>query len=129
MSLKYITQIETNKKIIDKYLKKYSEEEKKDIIYELSYMKQEKTLKEIVEFLKTSSFGLRHPDFIEISKKIEETDMFMDKPFDISEGINECSKCKSKRTISYAKQNRSGDEGMTVYVSCIDCKYRYTMNS
>ena len=30
MSLKYITQIETNEKIIDKYLKKYSEEEKKD---------------------------------------------------------------------------------------------------
>ena len=32
-----------------------------------------------------------------------------------------CRKCKSKQCTHYQLQTRSGDEGMTTYVACIDC--------
>jgi DNA-directed RNA polymerase subunit M/transcription elongation factor TFIIS len=128
--MNFITTKKKNKTILSKHLLKYPKDERKDILYELSFMKLEKkSLPDIFTCLKESKIGFFHDDFLDISKKIKETDMFMNKPFDITEGVNECSKCHSKRTISYGKQNRSGDEGMTVYVTCIDCKYRYTMNS
>lgn len=102
-----------------------------DVIYEVGFMiKQENNnLKEAFDLLKNGKLFKNHPNFIDISKKMLEMDQFMDKPFEVSEGVNTCNKCKSNRTLSYNRQTRSGDEGMTVYVFCIDCKYRYTMNS
>jgi len=102
-----------------------------DIIYELGFMtKCEKiSLKKVLEMLKKDRISFSHPNFDTISKRIVEMDHFMDKPFEAEEGVNVCGKCSSKRTISYSRQTRSGDEGMTVYVFCIDCKSRYTMNS
>jgi DNA-directed RNA polymerase subunit M/transcription elongation factor TFIIS len=64
--------------------------------------------------LKDSKLGLSHPDFSVVAKKMEETDLFMNKNFETVEGVNECSKCKSKRTISFTKQVRSADEGASV---------------
>jgi len=102
-----------------------------DVAYEVGFMLKEekKNLKETFDLLKNGKLFKNHPNFIDISKKMKEMDQFMDKPFEVSEGVNTCNKCKSTRTLSYNRQTRSGDEGMTVYVFCIDCKYRYTMNS
>lgn len=124
-SLKFISRKKQNQKIISKYIKNNDE------IYELAFQIKEdkKDLKDVFQLLKNSKLGLNHDNFYEISKRIEETDTFINKPFDVSEGVNECSKCKSKRTISYTKQMRSADEGQSVIVTCIDCKYRYIMNS
>jgi DNA-directed RNA polymerase subunit M/transcription elongation factor TFIIS len=102
-----------------------------DVLYEVGFLiKQEKIpLKETFDLIKNGKLFKNHPNFDHIGKKMKEVDEFMDKPFQVEEGVNICSKCSSKRTLSYNRQTRSGDEGMTVYVFCIDCKFRYTMNS
>ena len=124
------------KKKINSYLNTYNTDnsldkvDELDVIYEVGFMlKDNKNLKDTFDLLKNGKLFKKHPSFVDISKKMKEMDEFMDKPFEVSEGINSCNKCKSNRTLSYNRQTRSGDEGMTVYVFCIDCKYRYTMNS
>jgi DNA-directed RNA polymerase subunit M/transcription elongation factor TFIIS len=123
--------IDILKKYIRSYLINIDDTTVNDVIYEVGFLlKQEnKTLKEVFDLLKGGKLFKNHSNFVEISKKLREMDEFMDKPFEVTEGVNVCNKCKSSRTLSYNRQTRSGDEGMTVYVFCIDCKYRYTMNS
>jgi DNA-directed RNA polymerase subunit M/transcription elongation factor TFIIS len=126
--------VEVLKKYINNYVSFNQENEnlnELDVIYEVGFLlKNEKeSLKTTFDYLKTNKLFKNHPNFIDISKKLKEMDEFMDKPFEVTEGVNICNKCKSSRTLSYNRQTRSGDEGMTVYVFCIDCKYRYTMNS
>lgn len=36
-----------------------------------------------------------------------------------------CRKCKGKNCTYYMQQVRSADEPMTIYVTCIDCSYRW----
>jgi len=86
-------------------------------------------LKTLYDAMKSDKLGLHHKDFTEIAKKMDETDTFMNRPFDVSEGVNQCSKCKSFRTISFSKQIRGGDEGSHVFITCIDCKFRFSINS
>jgi len=101
-----------------------------DTLYEMCFMKENGSdLKTIFSCLKQGSLGLNHLLFDNVSKKMKEADLYSQKPFDVTEGVETCSKCKSIRTISYGKQTRSSDEGATVFVFCIDCKYRYFMNS
>ena len=128
--LKHISHKKDNKLLLLKYLKKYSEEDAHAIIYEMSVMAQDgKKLTEIFKCLKEGKFGFEHTDFVDIAKKIKETDSFMLNSFEVEEGVNECSKCKSKRTISYSKVTRGLDEGLSCFVYCIECKHRYMMNS
>ena len=119
------------KKCIQAYLEENKDTSEEDLIYEIGFLvkSEKKTLKEAIDFVRKKKISFSHPNFENISKRIIEMDHFMDKPFEAEEGVNTCNKCSSKRTISYSRQTRSGDEGMTVYVFCIDCKSRYTMNS
>lgn len=123
--LKFVSLKKENQQLISKYTSSV------DDIYEMAYKVKidQQPLQDVFKSLKSSTLGLKDKNFYEISKRIEETDTFMNKPFDASEGVNECGKCKSKRTISYTKQMRSADEGQSVVITCIDCKYRYILNS
>lgn len=120
-----------NKKRILSHLSGFSNTEKRDKLYEMAFQMQEDDLdlQHTFKSLKDSKLGLSHPDFSVVAKKMEETDLFMNKNFETVEGVNECSKCKSKRTISFTKQVRSADEGASVFITCIDCKHRFIMNS
>jgi DNA-directed RNA polymerase subunit M/transcription elongation factor TFIIS len=120
-----------NKKLILSHLSRYEDTDKLDKIYEMAFQMQEDghDLKKIFQGLKEEKLGLSHSDFSIVSKKMEETDLFMNKNFETVEGVNECGKCKSKRTISFTKQVRSADEGASVFITCIDCKHRFILNS
>ena len=129
--LSLLSRKKDNKKLILSHLSHYDDTDKLDKIYEMAFQMQEDghDLKHIFQSLKESKLGLSHPDFSVVSKKMEETDLFMNKTFETEEGVNECGKCKSKRTISFTKQVRSADEGASVFITCIDCKHRFIMNS
>lgn len=87
--------------------------------YELSFLKDQHKLKKII---RDGAYGFGHPCFSEFAKIKKEQDEFMQKPFEVEEGIFTCTACGSKKTLSYAKQVRSCDEGMSVFVTCIKCK-------
>jgi DNA-directed RNA polymerase subunit M/transcription elongation factor TFIIS len=128
--MQFLSHKKENQEKIRNVLQSIYPDEVDDIIYEMSFEKiNGKDLKAVFEMAKEKKLQFQHPSFEKISIKIEETDTFINRPFDTVEGVNECTKCHSKRTISYSKQTRSSDEGASVFVQCIDCKYRYMMNS
>ena len=64
-------------------------------------------------------------EFDDIDDKIVERDDFINNPYTIDEGVLECEKCGSKKTISTTKQTRSGDESTTVFAMCISCNSKW----
>ena len=142
--LSHIKTSRKNRQQLLSQLQHFTEDKQTDLIYEMAFhleavdptkdpskdpSKDPVTLKTLYHAMKSDKLGLHHKDFTEIAKKMEETDTFMNKPFDVSEGVNQCSKCKSFRTISFSKQIRGGDEGSHVFITCIDCKFRFSINS
>lgn len=84
-------------------------------------------IEELFLYMKEKNIGLDHEKFNNVKNKIQENDDFISNPPQVEEGVIECSKCKSKRTISFSKQTRSGDEACTVFVRCAECHYQFRM--
>lgn len=70
-----------------------------------------------------------HPLFDGVRKKINETLLFQTNSFELQDGVEQCRKCGSYKTLSSAKQTRSADEGATVFTQCLKCKHRSVKNS
>lgn len=88
-------------------------------------LKQNKNLIEIFRTLSEQQMDWNDVKFNDCKKKIEEYDMFIEKPFEIEDGVIECNKCGSKQTYSYTKQTRSGDEATTVFSVCARCNAKW----
>lgn len=43
------------------------------------------------------------------------------------DGMFQCRKCKSRKTVYYQLQTRSADEPMTTFVTCCKCNFRWKM--
>lgn len=59
-----------------------------------------------------------HPMYDEYHSKTKERDEYLLNPIKVEEGLFTCDNCGSKRTYSFAKQTRGGDEKTTIFVSC-----------
>lgn len=120
-------------KIIHKHVSKtrpYSIDKYKNFVYEIAILLQNRTKFDcIVKMIDSDKFGWGNENFQQISYLIEEQNNFIKNPFEVEEGIFECKAyiketgkiCGSKRVYSYAKQDRSSDEGTSVYATCMSC--------
>ena len=78
---------------------------------------------------KKGNITWNHPTYNDLWKEEQEEDSFIVNGFEVEEGILECNKCGSKKVLSYSKQVRRADEGVTVYSKCINCKTQWVVNS
>lgn len=85
------------------------------------------SLKEFFSTIKKKKFVYEHGNFDIIRKEIQEEEDFILNPPVVDEGVIQCKRCKSSRTISFNKQTRSGDEAVSVFVRCVDCGAQFRM--
>jgi DNA-directed RNA polymerase subunit M/transcription elongation factor TFIIS len=71
----------------------------------------------------------RQAEFEEYRTKLEEEYYFQSNPIDFEEGVLDCFRCGSKKTISFQRQTRSADEGATTFAQCVECKHRWRHNN
>lgn len=97
------------------------------IMHEIStlFLDKTKTLPEILKCIKTNKLIWNNDFFDVFEKSLIEQDNFIISPFEIDEGVLECNKCNSKKTFSYTKQTRAGDESTTVFAVCANCKAKW----
>jgi len=108
-------------KLIEKYKKDEDEDEYKEFLYHILNEKNH-------ENILNSKIGLCHT-FFDLYKTIEEEENeFITNPMVVDDGVFECPKCDSKRTISWGKQIRSGDEGTSVFAKCIQCNHNWRIS-
>ena len=102
----------------------------KNLTYEICILLSKKTkLNTISNIIKNKQVFWGHSNFNEISSLIQEQNDFIKNPFEVEEGIFQCKAfdiktqtiCGSRRVYSYAKQDRSSDEGTSVYAQCMKC--------
>ena len=101
------------------------------VVYQTSYdIKKAKDNKQsmipVLKNLKENNSGWNHLCYESSKFKQQEQDDFLVNPFHVEEGVNECKTCKSKRVISYQIQERSCDELMTTYCTCIKCGIQWS---
>lgn len=103
-----------------------SEEEYRNNILQLIYdIRDNKPLNELYEQILNKNIGWKHPNMKEFIFEEFENDNFIMKPFEVEEGIQQCS-CGSKRVFSYQKQVRSADEPMSLFSTCCACGKKWS---
>ncbi len=61
----------------------------------------------------------------ELAENQRMRDDFITKPMEVEEGVEPCPRCGCKKSYSYQKQVRSGDEGMSTFCTCANPKCRH----
>ena len=87
----------------------------------------------ILQYIQSKKIGWDHPNFQIMADKIAEQNDFIKNPFEVEEGVFQCKAinsatgiiCGSRRVFSYTKQDRSCDEGTSVYCECVACKAKW----
>ena len=126
---KYITS-EKNVKLLEKNVNEVTnnQEDYKKLILELvNHKRGGMSSKDILKLLKSKKVLEDGSVYEEYRLKLKEHDGFLIKPFEVDEGVLECGKCGSNKTISYTKQTRSGDESTSVFALCYNCNNKWKM--
>ena len=122
-ALKSVLSIQKNIDIIEKniFQKSTSLDQYQDFCMTVvSKIKQGDKLGSILTHIKNNNMGFESDYFKPVRDTLDEQQSFIENPFEVDEGVMEC-KCGSRKTISFSKQIRSGDEGTTVFAKCVDC--------
>lgn len=102
----------------------------KDIVYQtINDLSNNVQLDKIIENIKKDKVGWNHTLFKDIQNILDEQDSFIENPFEVEEGVQQCkafntktgTTCNSKRVIYYQRQERGADEPMTTYNTCYSC--------
>lgn len=83
----------------------------------------------IQNVLEKGYVGWNNPTFSHLKHTQEEYDKYTKMPFDLSEGVLQCKKCKCKKIFSYQTQIRSADEPMTTICKCSECGATWSENN
>lgn len=121
-----------NINILEKYISNASgnEEEYCENLFEaLGIYSVNKNLKSVLELLYQDKLTWNNDIFTDIREKQDERDQFIVAPFEVEEGVLECGKCGSRKTISFQRQTRSADEGATTFAQCMMCKNKWRHNN
>ena len=99
------------------------------IMHEVStlFLSEQSKLPGILKNIKNNHYIWDNPFFNNIRNSLIEQDNFIISPFEIDEGVLQCDKCGSRKTFSYTKQTRSGDESTTVFAVCANCNAKWKM--
>lgn len=123
---------------LERYIYKYSmrkykkniEKHYKNIVYQtVDDLSNNVSLNTVIENIKNDKMGWNHLIFKDIQNKLDEQDNFIENPFEVEEGVQQCKAfnpktgdtCNSKRVIYYQRQERGADEPMTTYNTCYSC--------
>ncbi len=112
-------------------IKKYDDNHEQELQYKNAILQiigdiyNEVTLTNILEHLKKGQISWDHFSYNEMADNIAEQNNFIRNPFEVEEGVFQCKQCGSKRVYSYARQDRSCDEGTSVYAECVACKAQW----
>ena len=110
----------------------------RSFVYEIVNMLYQLNYEDVKEFLdqdwiqKVGSQNTRRKILFESplmikSKLRQDLDMEIFRgELDVAQGMVNCKRCGSENTIAMKSQTRSGDEGMTIKVTCIQCGYKWT---
>jgi DNA-directed RNA polymerase subunit M/transcription elongation factor TFIIS len=77
-----------------------------------------KTHAELIDILNSEKYMWNHPILDDILTTQNEIFSYIENPFEIVDGLFKCQKCGNGKTVSYSKQTRSSDEGMSTFVFC-----------
>ena len=136
LALKKVLNIQKNIDVIEKYIftnSKTFEEYKRNIYQIIGDIINKDKINDILSDIKSKKLGWNHKTFYNFSESIKEQNNFIINPFEIEEGVFTCKSinpetglfCGSKRVFSYSKQDRSCDEGTSVYAQCFVCKSKW----
>ena len=127
LALSYVLKKKTNIEIIERSIfnnieDNNIEEYRRKIYQVVGDIINGVSLRSIIDNIGVGNIGWKHRMFTDIEFLLQEQDGFIMKPFEVAEGILNCTKCGSNRTFSHSKQVRSCDEGTSVFATCVVCK-------
>ena len=108
----------------------------KEYIYQIiGDILKNKNISDIQSNIKQNKIGWSHDSFNQLRIRMEEQDNFIENPFEVAEGVQQCKTinkntgkiCNSRRVMYYQIQERGADEPMTTYNECCACgaKWKY----
>ena len=117
-----------NSKKYEKVIYQNSDNEidyKHKILSVIKYINNNMCCNDIIKLIQNNQLGFNSNSYNQQRNNIEEHDHFIINPFTIEEGVVECGKCGCKKTYSYAKQIRGGDEGTSIFSICSKCQHQW----